>query len=260
MTGSGFGVRDGRWIRSNLPGNGAVTMTDVTSARAVINLCGPRAREVLSAVADADVSNLAIPYMQGREIRIGYAPVRALKVSYVGELGWELHVPTEYVQHLYETLWRAGEPHGIANAGYRAIESLRLEKRYLYWGAELTPDYNPYEAGLGFCVALGKGDFLGSAALQRVKQQGPRRRLSVFSVEGWAPFYGGEAILRRGKPIASATSAGFGYTVGRGIAFAYLPADETGDDGFSIEAFGAVYPAKRHARPLYDPDRRRLTT
>jgi glycine cleavage system aminomethyltransferase T len=185
--------------------------------------------------------------------------VRALRVSYVGELGWELHVPSEYAQHLYETLWQAGQEHGIVNAGYRAIESLRLEKRYLYWGAELTPDYNPYEAGLGFCVALGKGDFLGSAALQRVKQQGPRRRLAVFSTDGWAPLYGGEAILRHGKPIAVATSAGFGYTLGRSIAFAYLPADESGGDGFAIEAFGTVHQAQRHDRPLYDPERRRLT-
>jgi 4-methylaminobutanoate oxidase (formaldehyde-forming) len=197
--------------------------------------------------------------MQAREFHIGYAPVRALRVTYVGELGWELHVPTEYAQHVYETLWLAGREHGMVDAGYRAIESLRLEKRYLYWGAELTPDYNPYEAGLGFCVALGKVDFIGRDALLRVKQSGPKRRLAGFSVAGWVPLHGGEAILRSGKAVSVTTSAGYGHTVGRSIAFGYLPAEETGADGFEIEAFGKRYPAERQDGPLYDARRARIT-
>jgi 4-methylaminobutanoate oxidase (formaldehyde-forming) len=259
VTGSGFGVRDSHWIGQHLPRDGSVAMTDVTSARAVINLCGPRARDVLATVAEGDVSNAAFPYMQAREIRIGYAPVRALRVTYVGELGWELHVPAEYAQHLYDVLWQAGQTHGIVNAGYRAIDSLRLEKCYLYWGAELTPDYNPYEAGLGFCVALGKGDFLGAPALARIKRNGVKRRLAGFSIDGWVPLYGGEAILRRGKPVSVTTSAGYGHTLGHSVAFGYLPAEETGADGFEIEAFGKLYPAERQDRPLYDPERRRIT-
>jgi 4-methylaminobutanoate oxidase (formaldehyde-forming) len=259
VTGSGFGVRDGNWIGRHLPRDGSVVLAVVTSARAVVNLCGPRARDVLAAVADADVSNAACPYMQAREFHIGYAPVRALRVTYVGELGWELHVPTEYAQHVYETLWLAGREHGMVDAGYRAIESLRLEKRYLYWGAELTPDYNPYEAGLGFCVALGKVDFIGRDALLRVKQSGPKRRLAGFSVAGWVPLHGGEAILRSGKAVSVTTSAGYGHTVGRSIAFGYLPAEETGADGFEIEAFGKRYPAERQDGPLYDARRARIT-
>ncbi|MSP88667.1 MAG: FAD-dependent oxidoreductase [Alphaproteobacteria bacterium] len=258
VTGSGFGVRDGNWIGRHLPRDGSVALIDVTSARAVINLCGPRARDVLAAVADADVSNAAFPYMQAREFNIGYAPVRALRVTYVGELGWELHVPTEYARHVYETLWLAGRDHGMVDAGYRAIESLRLEKRYLYWGAELTPDYNPYEAGLGFCVALGKDDFIGREALLRIKQAGPKRRLAGFSTPGWVPLHGGEAILRRGKAVSVTTSAGYGHTVVRSIALGYLPTEETGTDGFEIEAFGRRYPAERSDKPLYDAGRARI--
>ncbi|MBM3573078.1 MAG: FAD-dependent oxidoreductase, partial [Alphaproteobacteria bacterium] len=259
VTGSGFGVRDGHWIATHLPRDGSVVMTNVTSARAVINLCGPRARDVLAKVADGDVSNTGFPYMQARELSIGFAPVRALRVTYIGELGWELHVPMEYAQHLYDILWQTGQDHGIANAGYRAIDGLRMEKRYLYWGAELTPDYNPFEAGLGFCVALGKSDFLGKTALQRVKQTGPSRRLCSFSIDGWAPLYGGEAIMHRNIPVGSVTSAGYGHTVGRSIAFGYLPIDAVSADGFAIEAFGRTWPAERHDHPLYDPKRERIT-
>src|SRR4029079_6795613 len=170
VTGSGFGVRDMGWIRAHLPDDGSVTVQELTSARATINLAGPMSRRILETVTDGDVSNAAFPYMSARELRIGYAPVLALRVTYVGELGYELHLPTEYAAHVYELLWDAGRAHGIANSGYRAIDSLRLEKRYLYWGADITPDYTPFEAGLGFAVALGKAsDFVGRAALEKAK-------------------------------------------------------------------------------------------
>ncbi|MEE8499058.1 MAG: FAD-dependent oxidoreductase, partial [Kiloniellales bacterium] len=152
VTGSGFGVRDVGWIRSHMPRDGSVVLDDVTSSRAVINLCGPDARRVLERLAEEDVSHGAFPFMSARNLRLGYAPVTALRLTYVGELGYELHVPNEYAAHLYEALWSAGQDFGIADAGYRAIDTLRMEKRYLYWGADITPDYSPYEAGLGFCV------------------------------------------------------------------------------------------------------------
>jgi 4-methylaminobutanoate oxidase (formaldehyde-forming) len=258
VTGSGFAVHDRGWIETHMPRDGSVTLRDLTSARAVINLCGPESRRVLAQVAEQDVSSEVFSFMQARELGIGYAPVLALRVTYLGELGWELHVPSEYAAHVYETLWQAGREAGIANVGYRAIEGLRLEKRYLYWGADLTPDYTPYEAGLGFCVALGKGDFLGREALARAKPEGPRQRLCCFTLEAEAPVYGGEAILRDGKVLGVTSSGGFGHTVGKPIVLGDLPAEVAGFADYEIEAFCERVPAVRHDRALYDPDRKRI--
>ncbi|MBI3453514.1 MAG: FAD-dependent oxidoreductase [Rhodospirillales bacterium] len=257
-TGSGFGVRDSHWIESHLPRDRSVALRDVTSARAVVNICGPLARKVLEKATDDDVSHAAFPFMQARELRIGYAPVLALRVTYVGELGWELHIPTEYALHVYESLWAAGQEFGIVNAGYRAIESCRLEKRYLYWGADITPDYNPYEAGLGFCVALDKGDFIGARALARIKRAGPDRKLCVFTLEKPVPVYGSEAILRAGKILGVTTSGGYGHTIGKSIVFGYLPTEEAGHADYEIEAFSECIPATRLARAPYDPERKRI--
>jgi hypothetical protein len=199
VTGSAFGVRDTGWIRKHLPADGSVTLQDLTSARATINLAGPLSRRILEKVADGDVSNETFPYMTARRLRIGYAPVLALRVTYLGELGWELHLPTEYAAHVYEQLSAAGREFGLADAGYRAIDSLRLEKRYLYWGSDITPDYTPYEAGLGFAVSLKKkSDFIGRAALERAKTAGPKRKLITLLVD--AP-----AMWRRKKPAMPTT-------------------------------------------------------
>jgi 4-methylaminobutanoate oxidase (formaldehyde-forming) len=258
VTGSGFGIRDGGWITRHLPRDGSATLTDVTTTRAVLNVCGPLARDLLSQVAEGDLGNAAFPYMSCREIRIGYAPVLAVRITYVGELGWELHVPVEYALDVYERLRAAGESLGLVNAGYRAIDSLRLEKRYLYWGADVTPDYNPYEAGLGFAVALDKGDFIGRDALARIKSEGPRRRLCVFLLDDFAAVYGGEAIWRDGKVLGVTSSGGFGHTVGKPIVFGYVPATEAGHADYEIEAFGRRYAAKRVAGTPYDPKRTRI--
>jgi 4-methylaminobutanoate oxidase (formaldehyde-forming) len=258
VTGSGFGVRDGGWIAKHLPDDGSLVLREATSAYGVINLCGPLAREVLQAVSDDDVSGVALPFLAVREIEIGQAPVWAARVGYVGELGWELHMPVEYTAHVYDTLMRAGAEHGITDAGYLAIESLRLEKGYLYWSSDITPDYTPYEAGLGFCVKLAKGDFLGRAALQRLKDEGPTRRLAAFTVEGFAPFFGGEAILKGGQVVGHSTSGGYGHRIGKTVALAYLPVELCDETDFEIEAFGTSYPARREPRCLYDPRMERL--
>jgi sarcosine dehydrogenase len=255
VTGSGFGVRDSGWIRRHLPRDGSVTMAEVTGAYAVLNLQGPQSREVLAKVTDADLSNAAFPYMSLREIRVGYAPVRAARVTYVGELGWELHVPVEYAAHVYDLLHQAGP---VIDAGYKAIDTLRLEKRYLYWGADITPDYTPYEAGLGFAVALKKGDFIGRDALARAKEEGVRRKLCVFLVEGPLALHGGEALLHEGKVIGVTTSAGFGHTVQSWIAYGYLPAALAKADGFELEAFGERRPATCIDGAPYDPERRKI--
>jgi len=258
VTGSSFGLRDSGWIRKHLPDDRSVQLRDVTSAYAVINLVGPKARAVLQSVTDDDVSNEAFPYLAVRDIEIGLGSARAARVGYVGELGWELHVPSEQAPHVYETLRAAGETHGIADVGYRAIESLRLEKGYAYWSAEVTPDINPYEAGLGFCVALNKGDFIGRAALEAIKAAGPSRRLVTLTVNGYAPLIGGEAVLCGSDVVGTTTSAGFGYTVGKTIAFAFVPAGLAKETDFAIEAYGKTYPAARGPRTLHDPKSERL--
>jgi 4-methylaminobutanoate oxidase (formaldehyde-forming) len=186
------------------------------------------------------------------------APVLALRVTYLGELGYELHVPVEFALHLYERLWGAGERHGIANAGYRVINSLRLEKHYLVWGSDITTDYNPYEAGLGFCVAANKGDFLARAALAEVKARGPKRRLAWFSTSPELNLFGGEIVLADDRVLGRVTSGGYGYTVGRNIFCAYIDADESVAGDYAIEVMGERHPALRHTRPLYDPERRAI--
>lgn len=259
VTGSAFGVRDRAWIEKHLPRDGSVTLTDVTSARAVVNLGGPRSRDILAKVAEGDVSNDGFPYMTAKEIRIGFAPVLALRVTYLGELGWELHMPVEYAAHVHELLTEAGAAFGVKDAGYRAIESLRLEKRYLYWGADITPDYTPFEAGLGFCVALGKkSDFIGRAALEKAKTEGPKRKLIVLTVDAPVQLYGGETLIREGKTRGVASSGGWGHTIGKGILFGYVPAEEAAHRDWEIEAFTKRYKATRIDGAAVDPKRLKI--
>jgi glycine cleavage system aminomethyltransferase T/glycine/D-amino acid oxidase-like deaminating enzyme len=258
VTGSGFAVHDSQWIGQHLPTDGSARLADVTSSHAVINLCGPLARRVLERLSEQDVSNPAFPFATGREITLGAAPVLAIRIGYVGELGWELHVPTEYAAHVYECLWEAGAELGIADVGYRAIDSLRMEKGYLYWSADITPDYDPYEAGLGFRVARDKEGFIGYAALRRIRQDGPRRRLAIFTLEKPLSVFGGEAILHQGRVVSVTTSGNFGHSIGKPIVYGYLPIELAMAQGFAVEAFGEQAPATRHDGPLYDPDNERL--
>jgi 4-methylaminobutanoate oxidase (formaldehyde-forming) len=256
VTGSGFAVRDGQWIARHLPSG--LELRELTSAYSVINVQGPKSRELLARVTDADVSNSAFPYLAARQLRVGYAPVLALRVTYVGELGWELHVPSEYALHVYETLWDAGNDLGVANAGYRALDTLRLEKGYRYWSSELSPDTNPYEVGLGFAVALKKGDFIGRAALEQIKRQGVKRSLACFVMDGFIPLHGGEAIVHEGKVIETVTSGGYGHTIGKSIAYGFVPSELARQARFEIEAFGVRHSAMRSERAPYDPERRRI--
>jgi 4-methylaminobutanoate oxidase (formaldehyde-forming) len=177
ITGSGLGVRDRHWIESKLQASefSQVEIRDITSAHGVINLAGPLAREVLQKVCDADLGDAAFPFMTAQDVRVGYAPALAYRVTYIGELGWELYIPSEYLQYVYEELQQAGAEFGVTNIGYRAIDSLRLEKRYLAWGTDITPDYNPFEAGLEFLIDWKKGDFIGAEALARIKREGLSR-------------------------------------------------------------------------------------
>ena len=258
VTGSGFGVHDSDWVRRHMPDDESVRLTDVTNAWAVINCCGPRSRELIARLADGDMSNAALPYMAMREMRLALAPVRVTRVTYVGELGYELHVPVEYALHLYEELRRTGQDLGVSNAGYRAIESCRLEKRYLYWGTDIGPDDTPWEAGLGFAVAMKKGDFIGRDALARARDEGPRRLMCVLLSDADVPLHGGEAILHDGKVLGVTTSAGYGHTIGQWIAFAWLPVGEAGHADYEVEAFTRRFPARRIDGAAYDPERQRI--
>ena len=258
VTGAGFGIRDAAWVRQHLPTDGSVQLYDVTSIKSVVNLVGPRAREVLQSVTDNDVSNTTLPYLGLKRIGIGHAQATAVRVGYVGELGYEIYVPQEYLAHIYETLWAAGEPHGIANAGYRAIDSLRMEKGYLYWSSDISPDYDPYEAGLGFAVALNKDNSIGRDALLKLNAAGPKRKLASFTVDGFAPLHGGETILKDGQVVGQTASTGYGHSLAKTIAFGYIAVELTRETDFEIEAFGKIFKAKRGPRCLYDAPGSRL--
>ncbi len=257
VTGSGFGVRDGATLAAGLPADGSVRIEEVTGAFAVLNLCGPNAREVLQSVSPDDLSNAAFPFLACRPIEVGDARVVASRIGYVGELGYELMIPQEFAPHVYETLKSAGAPHGIVDAGYRAIDSCRLEKGYLYWSADIGPDDDPYEAGLGFCVKPGKGPFQGREAVL-ARKAARRRRLVSFAVDGFAPLMGGEAILADGRVVGSTTSGGHGHHLGRSIAFGYGPPEGLEGARIELEAFGRRHPAVVGPRCLYDPRNERL--
>ena len=263
ITGSGLGVRDRDWIErvAQRYGKGRaldLRVSDITSAYGVINLAGPLARKVLEKVTDTDVRNGAFPFMSVRDIRIGYAPAVAYRVTYIGELGWELYIPTEYMHYVFEVLQNAGQAFGISNAGYRAIDSLRMEKRYLAWGADISPDYTPYEAGLQFLIDWTKGDFLGSGALARIKEKGVTRKLVCLALEKPLSVFGGEAIFHEGKAISQTTSGNFGYSVGKSLVLGYLPSELTGEEEFEVEAFGERSRALLVKGSAYDPERKKI--
>jgi 4-methylaminobutanoate oxidase (formaldehyde-forming) len=259
VTGSSFVPGDLGWIRMHLPDDGSAEVREVTDELAVIGLWGPDARRVLEAVTPDDVSNAAFPYMTARAIRIAGAAAWAQRVTYVGELGWELYAAPEDAGTLWDTLFEAGRPCGIEPVGYKALDSLRLEKGYRYWSTDLTPAESPYEAGLGFCVRLGKGEFIGREALVRLKAEGLQRKLATITVDPRPTLYGGEAVYVEGTVVGRLRSGGYGYTVGKNIGLIYLPL-ELARPGQPLEAqvFDERFPGEVAADVLYDPQGARL--
>lgn len=238
VTGTGNGVRDMEWIRANAPGGASFDIEDVTSSRAVLLLTGPKAPAILGQlIGPAELTRAAVD-SSCCELTIGGARVRSLKLSFAGEPGWELHVPSEFACHVYETLVEVGSPCGLVDFGYRALDSLRIEKGYRYWGSDITPDYNPYEAGLGFCVDLQKGPFLARQALAAAKEKGPARRLCTFTLDRQIPVFGGEALVCDGRIVGATTSGAFGHSIGKPVVCAYVSSDLLGNDNFQVEAFG----------------------
>jgi glycine cleavage system T protein len=260
VTGTAFGNHDLSWIRRHLPDDGSVVVRDVTSAHGCLGLWGPRSRDILASVCPDDLSSEAFPYMRALDLTVGDVPCLALRVTYVGELGWELYPPMEYTLRLWDTLVEAGAPHGLVSAGYRAIDSLRLEKGYRVWGADITPEDTPLEAGLGFAVKLDKGPFTGREALVRQRDEGIGRRLSCLVLSDFnAVALANEPVRRDGRIVARVTSGGQGYTVDRSIAYAYLPVElAPPGTAVEIEVFGDWVPAEVAVEPLWDPSGERI--
>jgi len=259
ITGAAVGPHDVAWMRRNLPEDGSVTLEDRTSALCCVGIWGPRARDVLAALADANVSNEAFPFMTATELHVGYVPVRVLRVSYVGELGWELYAPSEFGAALWDSLWAAGAEHGIVAAGGAAYDSLRLEKGYRLWGQDIHTEYHPLEAGIGFAVRWAK-DFQGKAALEAVRDRGVTRRLVPILLDDPLAVVLGKEPIRAGREVVGyVTSAGYGYSIGRGIAYGYLPVElAAAGTSVEIEYFDQRYPATVATEPLVDPKGERL--
>ena len=266
VTGTAQATRDADWIRRNLPQGAEVTLTDVTLGYAVLAVMGPRARDLLSRLTTAPLGHAAFPFGAIREIAVAGVTLWASRRTYVGELGFELYVPTEAAMGVYDALIEAGAAFGLRNAGYYAIESLRLEKGYRAWGRELTPDYNPYEAGLGFAVHLANGDFIGRDALIAAKARPPQRLLLSFvSHAPDAPIaHGGELILRDGDVAGEITSAAYGHSVGGIVALGYVATgNKPVDDAFlasrfEIDVAGERVPVRASRKAPYDPTGARL--
>ncbi|WP_121743542.1 GcvT family protein [Natronorubrum halophilum] len=250
-----------RWIRERAPDDGSVSITVHDSSRCGIGVFGPEARTVLEPLVEADLSNDAFPFYTARETSLGSIPVTMLRLSYAGELGWELYAPTEYGAQLWETIEDAGEEHGIVPMGWAALESTSLEKGFRLWGSDITPEYNPYEAGIGFAVDL-ETDFVGKEALMRARESGLEREIAPITLdEPGALVDCGHPVIDPddGAVLGPVERAGYGYTIDSGIAYAYLPPAyaEAGRD-VEIEYENERYPATVRDEPLFDPDREKM--
>ncbi|ATU90234.1 GcvT family protein [Phyllobacterium zundukense] len=261
VTGTGFRTHDFAWIRDHIGKDLDAHLKDITEDFGTLSLMGPKARDVLARVTNADVSNSAFPFGHAREIEIAGTAVRGLRVTYVGELGWELHVPIAATGAVFDALMRAGEEFAIRPVGYRAIESLRLEKGYRAWGSDITPNDSPFEAGLGWAVKLRKSiDFLGRQASEAIHAAPLKKRLAGFTVmDKSVVLLGRETILRNGEPVGYLTSGGYGYTVDSPIGFGYVRnadgvTDEFLTDGtYELIVANERFAARIHLEPLYDP-------
>jgi glycine cleavage system aminomethyltransferase T/glycine/D-amino acid oxidase-like deaminating enzyme len=258
VTGTAFGQHDLAWIRQHAPDDGSVSVSDETSQYACFGVWGPNARAVLEPLTTTDLANEFFPYMRARELAVGRVPCVALRVTYVGELGWELYCQADLGPVLWDTIWEAGRDHGLVAGGYKAIDSLRLEKGYRVWGADITPEDTPFEAGLGFAVKLDKGgDFLGRDALLTAGE--PERVLRCVTLaDARAVALGSEPVRIADDLVGRVTSGGYGYSVERSIAYAYVPAEHDVGTDVAVEIFGEWVEGEIAAEPLFDPRGERI--
>ncbi len=257
VTGTAFGRHDAAWIAQHAPDGGAVRVTDVTSTYACLGLWGPASRELLQPLTVTSLANESFPYLTAQELAVGPVPCLAVRVTYVGELGWELYCPAEFGARLWDELWAAGRRHGLVAGGYKAIDSLRLEKGYRVWGADISPEDTPWQAGLGFAVKLDKGEFVGREALVAATEPERRLRLLVLA-DPRAVALGSEPVRVGDALVGRVTSGGYGYTVGSSIAYAYLPAAHDVGTEVAVEIFGEWVDGVVTAEPLYDPAGERI--
>jgi len=259
VTGAGVVDSDAGWLRMNArPEDGAVTIRECSEELAVIGIWGPRSRDIVQAASHDDVSAEAIRFRTARTIGIGPAQVLAQRITYVGELGFELYAEPGDAVQVWDRLAAAGAEHGVGAGGYRVLESLRMEKGYRYMGTDLTAGDTPYEAGLGFCVALDKGDFNGREALAAATEPASRLRTLLVGGEEYRCLYGGEAVHADGEVVSRVRSCAYGFTVGGNIAYAYLPASAGTGDAYEVEVLGELVPARVAEDVLYDPSHERV--
>jgi glycine cleavage system T protein len=258
-------IRDYDWLSRHIPGDSNVVLTNMTSAYAMLGIMGPEARDLLSTLTDADLSNDAFPYSSAQDIDFAYARPLALRMSYVGELGWELYIPTEFAPRVFEALMAAGEEFSLRLIGLHAVDSLRLEKGYRHWGSDITPDDTPFEAGLGFAVKLDKGDFIGRDALIKQLETGITRKLVMFTLDEPEPLlYHDEPIYRNGELVSSVTHGAYAHLLGCAMGMGYLENPQGINDewilsaNYEIDVEGLLVPAKAHLKAPYDPGRKRV--
>lgn len=266
VTSGEFQVRDFHWLKRHIPDDAHAVLTDVTSGLSMLGVMGPRARELLQSLSPDDLSNENFPFGTSREIELGFATVRASRISYVGELGWELYIPSEFATGVFDVLVAAGEAFGLSQVGMHAMNSLRIEKAYRHYGHDITDDDTPLEGGLGFAVKFDKpGGFIGRAALKRQKETGLNKRLVQFLLNDPDPMlYHNEPIWRDGALAGYVRSAMYGHTLGGAVALGYVEnpdgvdADYVNAGAYEIEIAGVRYPATASLRPLYDPKSERI--
>jgi glycine cleavage system aminomethyltransferase T len=255
------------WLRRHIPADAHAFITNITSAYSVLSVQGPISRDFLSSVTHADMSSTAFPFLTMQEIDIGYAPVKGLRITYVGELGWELYIPTEFSLHVYDTLVEKGEDFGLKLIGLQALESLRLEKAYRDYGGDIDNTDTPLEVGLGRFVNFDKpGGFIGRDALLKLQESGYKYRMPQFLLEDTGPMlHYGEIIYRNGEPVGYIMAGSYGHTLGAAVGVG--PVENNGDvvtaeyiesGSFEIDIAGTRFPAKTSLRPMYDPKLERV--
>ncbi|MDX1402091.1 MAG: glycine cleavage T C-terminal barrel domain-containing protein, partial [Kiloniellales bacterium] len=267
VTGTGFRTHDQAWIKGNIPEGLDADLIDITEEWGTLSLMGPKSRDLLATlIAPDQLSNESFPFATWKEVMIANRRVRALRITYMGELGWELHMPIAATGDVFDAIEEAGKPFGLALAGYRAIESLRLEKGYRAWGSDITPNDSPFEAGLGWAVKLRSGrPFLGREAAEKAANSPRQKMLACFTVDDQTiVLQGRETIFRNGRPVGYITSAGWGYSLQKNIAYGYvrsesnLDRDYLAEGSYELEAACERIPCRIHIEPLYDPKMQRV--
>jgi glycine cleavage system aminomethyltransferase T/glycine/D-amino acid oxidase-like deaminating enzyme len=254
------GPRDIDWFERHLPEDGSVVIRDITPGVCCVGVWGPRARELVQPLTDDDFSESGLKYFRAKHACIGEVPVVSMQLSYVGELGWELYTTADCGLRLWDLLWRSGQSLGVIAGGRGAFDSLRVEKGYRFWGRDMWSEHDPYEAGLGFAVNPKKGDFIGREALMRRREEGPRRRLVTVTLDDPSRVVmGSEPVYSDGKAVGFVTSAAYGYSVGRGVTYAWVPpALAASGTALEIEYFGERLAATVAPDVLFDPEMTRL--